>query len=759
MANLNWNEIKKKYPIGLKVEGTIIKVWTYGALIRLDDGVTGIVRNREISWDQETKDASKILREGKRKKVSILNVNSSKKQIIFSIRLAVYDPWEKRGNTYIKGKLVRGKIALITKTNAIVEFDDHNRARLPSEEIVPWKIGAIEEILEQGDFIEAKVKSIDENARDIILSMKERLKEIENDLTNISNVGPIELSKTESSTNLIHENDITKTIQEKVRKFDKILVVDNEEIECLQIESMLDDLGYEDVDIETDFDEAIQAAINKEYDLILMDVNKPGDAFAGIRAAEAIRDKMPEVLIVLVTGDEVNWQEFSIMGQKKGLSGMILKPIIFEKLATTMASLEKMNHTGWQALLDRQSQRSVEFVKNISKAAAIRRPLNEVLGEILEHVVEVTKSDRAAIFSMDPQTFHIEMLASIKIPSYIFNRMRFILKKSPVNDVIYGGEHFLENNVDNFIGKFRYLRQMVNFKSCIGIPITGSSDGLGYGLFIFHKYSGHFIPDDLIKAEATASIIGRAIREHWVIKQVADDQRLTLLGGTIASIGHELRGRVGAFEAVRSMSRSWKQLKDNPGKLSDSKFIEIVENNLRRLEAARDGMIMLMETFLGTIRKDQEQVADVKNCLQSVIRLVAHRAATARIELVSKLDWVPPAKGNRVELEQVFMNILLNAIEQIMLSLRQRGKIKIETDCYPADHFPIKIRFIDTGPGIHSRQIKNIFEPMYTTKSKGTGMGLYICRELLALMGGRIKVEKTAILMGTTFLVELEKAK
>jgi two-component system NtrC family sensor kinase len=138
---------------------------------------------------------------------------------------------------------------------------------------------------------------------------------------------------------------------------------------------------------------------------------------------------------------------------------------------------------------------------------------------------------------------------------------------------------------------------------------------------------------------------------------------------------------------------------------------------------------------------------------------VAHEAAKAQVELVPELDWVPPVRGNRLELEQVFMNVLLNAIQQMPLARRRRGRVTIVTRYCPEDEqFPVKVRFIDTGPGIHSKHLEKIFEPMYTTKSKGTGMGLYICRELLALMGGQIQVEETAILVGTTFLVALCKA-
>jgi signal transduction histidine kinase len=167
----------------------------------------------------------------------------------------------------------------------------------------------------------------------------------------------------------------------------------------------------------------------------------------------------------------------------------------------------------------------------------------------------------------------------------------------------------------------------------------------------------------------------------------------------------------------------------------------------------------LTDILLGAVKQNQEKVTDVISCMNSAISMVAHQAAKAKVELCKELIPLPPVKGNALELEQVFMNVLLNSIQQIHGSRRQRGRVTIRTDYQSEDkQFPVKIRISDTGPGIHYKYLDKIFEPMFTTKEKGTGMGLYICRELLALMSGRIQVEQTTILTGTTFLVELLKA-
>ena len=150
---------------------------------------------------------------------------------------------------------------------------------------------------------------------------------------------------------------------------------------------------------------------------------------------------------------------------------------------------------------------------------------------------------------------------------------------------------------------------------------------------------------------------------------------------------------------------------------------------------------------------------DLNKSLKAAINMVAHQAAKVKITLVQRIAGLPMITANRLEIEQVFMNLLLNAIQQMPNSHRARGRIIIEASYFAEDiDYPIKIRFSDTGPGIHQNFLDKIFEPMYSTKTKGTGMGLYICRELLARMNARLSVEKTAILVGTTFLVELRRS-
>jgi signal transduction histidine kinase len=137
----------------------------------------------------------------------------------------------------------------------------------------------------------------------------------------------------------------------------------------------------------------------------------------------------------------------------------------------------------------------------------------------------------------------------------------------------------------------------------------------------------------------------------------------------------------------------------------------------------------------------------------SLIRPTLHKHKI-KLEINLSPD-LPSIAGGGFELQQVFLNIMLNAIHQMNLK-PNKGKVLTLTTVYQEqERRPIKIRFSDTGLGIHRRLWERIFDLGFTTRLGGTGQGLYIARSLVESLGGQIQVERSPILIGATFLVEL----
>jgi len=108
---------------------------------------------------------------------------------------------------------------------------------------------------------------------------------------------------------------------------------------------------------------------------------------------------------------------------------------------------------------------------------------------------------------------------------------------------------------------------------------------------------------------------------------------------------------------------------------------------------------------------------------------------------------LPRILGDRTQLQQAFYNVVRNAVQ----AMRSGGILRVQT---AADDAQISISFTDTGPGIPADRIGRIFEPYYTTKETGSGLGLMIVQRIVREHGGAIEVESHAG-RGTTFRIKL----
>jgi len=111
------------------------------------------------------------------------------------------------------------------------------------------------------------------------------------------------------------------------------------------------------------------------------------------------------------------------------------------------------------------------------------------------------------------------------------------------------------------------------------------------------------------------------------------------------------------------------------------------------------------------------------------------KRAGVELELVSA-NAVPLIAADPVELQQVFVNLVNNAID----AMRGQPGVRLITIEFVRKESAVQVRVADTGPGIAEEYIEKLFEPFFTTKSTGIGMGLQICRSAVEAMGGELTV-------------------
>jgi C4-dicarboxylate-specific signal transduction histidine kinase len=207
--------------------------------------------------------------------------------------------------------------------------------------------------------------------------------------------------------------------------------------------------------------------------------------------------------------------------------------------------------------------------------------------------------------------------------------------------------------------------------------------------------------------------------------------RLTTMGELAASIAHEVAQPVAASVANANAGLRW--LGAEPPDLEEARQAlgRIVRDGGRASDIL-GGIRALVRK--ASPRKDR---LDINDTIQEVIALTRaelHRnGISARTRLA---DGLPPVQGDRIQLQQVMLNLILNAADAMSESGDEPRELLITTDEDEANAVRVAVR--DLGPGLPPGSRGRLFEAFYTTKAGGMGMGLSICRSIVEAHGGRV---------------------
>jgi len=220
--------------------------------------------------------------------------------------------------------------------------------------------------------------------------------------------------------------------------------------------------------------------------------------------------------------------------------------------------------------------------------------------------------------------------------------------------------------------------------------------------------------------------------------------RIATAGELSASIAHEVNQPLTGISARASAAARW-LAKDPPD-------IEKVRNMLRDIIGASDRAAEVLTSVRAMFNKDsKERVAiDINKVIRLVLELVRVELQKNAVELQTALGDLPTVECDPVQLQQVLLNLIMNAIEA-MHDVQPRV-LRIESKLVSSQN--VRLRVQDSGPGVNPIQLDRVFRPLVTTKDRGMGMGLSICRSIIESHRGRIWVE-AAVPRGAIFLFEL----
>jgi PAS domain S-box-containing protein len=237
------------------------------------------------------------------------------------------------------------------------------------------------------------------------------------------------------------------------------------------------------------------------------------------------------------------------------------------------------------------------------------------------------------------------------------------------------------------------------------------------------------------RAEAEARESERRFRE--VQTELAHANRAATMGQLTASIAHEVKQPFAAAAANAAAALRW--LAAQPPNVDEARqALERIAN-----DAVRGGDII--GRIRDLIKKTPSRVesVDINEAVREVIELTRSEAAkhgvSVRIALGENLPFV---LGDRVQLQQVMLNLIVNALEAMSATCTGSRELLISTVRDSSKGVSIAVR--DSGPGLRPIEIERVFDPFYTTKAHGLGMGLSICRSIVETHGGRLWADANA---------------
>lgn len=244
------------------------------------------------------------------------------------------------------------------------------------------------------------------------------------------------------------------------------------------------------------------------------------------------------------------------------------------------------------------------------------------------------------------------------------------------------------------------------------------------------------------------------VREQVAMeRQMRTAERLSALGTLAAALAHEIRNPLEAISLnLELLERALVDGPPNPiATPKKGKYLGILSAEIARLGATVENFL----SFARPVRGISGPV-EVVSILSSLVALVENQAAVQNVTFTLQLD-APSivVEGFEDQLKQAFLNLLINSLEAMPDGGRLALRAGIIGDSRTGASGPFAVvRIQDTGPGIPPEEIERLFDPYYSTKPKGTGLGLTIVHRILQEHRGRIRVESEPG-SGSTFIIEL----
>lgn len=471
--------------------------------------------------------------------------------------------------------------------------------------------------------------------------------------------------------------------------------------------------GYETMTAQ-DFDSAIAAVESNEPDAAVVDIILPGKS--GIEFLKRMSNREPYLPVIMVTGEPNISQIPEIV--RAGAYDFISKPVVKEVLLNAVSrAVEKKRLVEEKSRLEQQVLRHAEeleqqVAERTSELARAHNFLNTVLDSSTEYAIIAT--DKQGLITLFNRGAEL-------MTGYEANQ---VLGK-PVEDLIRGDEDgardklFLDylceseakgrHQVEVELGRADGSR----FAACAAItPIRRSGDE-SFGFLSIIK--------DLTEERQSEE----ALRQMQA--RLAHNEKISALGRMAAQVAHEVKNPLAGLR-LYSMHLKSKVAGQLPA--TELSLVDKIIDGINHLSDTVEQVL----SFARPVNLNR-RAADLNHIVTTAAQLLEPQINAGKIDVRLKLtESGAPAALDEAAMRSTVINLMLNAIQ----AMKEGGKLQVSTT---KTNGTVYLEIEDTGCGMTREQIKNVFEPFYTTRSKGLGLGMFQAWKTIEQHGGTILID------------------
>jgi small subunit ribosomal protein S1 len=169
-----WENVSEKYPVDSTHKGTVVNVMSYGAFVKLEDGIEGLVHISEMSWTKRISHPNELVQVDDVIEVVVLKIDEQKQEISLGMKQTQENPWTNVADRYPEGEYIKGRVRNLTNYGAFIELEEGIDGLLHVSDM-SWtrKISHPSEVVEKGQEVECKVLTVDQDRRRIALGLKQ----------------------------------------------------------------------------------------------------------------------------------------------------------------------------------------------------------------------------------------------------------------------------------------------------------------------------------------------------------------------------------------------------------------------------------------------------------------------------------------------------------------------------------------------------------------------------------------------------------